>query len=66
MPYPYEKLDHVAVPRTGGAMENPGLITYGTGHDPAASRRTRASAASAATLSIARARARRTSGSATS
>lgn len=27
--YPYEKLDHVAVPLFGGAMENPGLITYG-------------------------------------
>jgi alanyl aminopeptidase len=31
MPYPYEKLDHIAVPQKGGAMENPGLITYGTG-----------------------------------
>lgn len=30
MPYPYEKLDHIAVPQKGGAMENPGLITYGT------------------------------------
>ncbi|HVH44166.1 MAG TPA: M1 family metallopeptidase, partial [Labilithrix sp.] len=30
MPYPYEKLDHIAVPMKGGAMENPGLITYGT------------------------------------
>jgi alanyl aminopeptidase len=29
MPYPYEKLDHIAVPQKGGAMENPGLITYG-------------------------------------
>jgi len=28
--YPYEKLDHIAVPQKGGAMENPGLITYGT------------------------------------
>ena len=28
--YPYEKLDHVAVPMKGGAMENPGLVTYGT------------------------------------
>ncbi len=27
-PYPYEKLDQVAVMRFGGAMENPGLITY--------------------------------------
>ena len=31
IPYPYEKLDHIAVPMKGGAMENPGLITYGTG-----------------------------------
>ena len=30
IPYPYEKLDHIAVPQKGGAMENPGLITYGT------------------------------------
>ncbi len=30
VPYPYEKLDQIAVPRTsGGAMENAGLITYG-------------------------------------
>src|SRR5690606_17149896 len=29
MPYPYEKLDQIAVPRKGGAMENAGLITYG-------------------------------------
>ncbi|MBX3157857.1 MAG: M1 family metallopeptidase [Deltaproteobacteria bacterium] len=29
MPYPYDKLDQVAVPRKGGAMENAGLITYG-------------------------------------
>jgi cytosol alanyl aminopeptidase len=29
--YPYEKLDHIAVPQKGGAMENPGLITFGTG-----------------------------------
>jgi alanyl aminopeptidase len=28
-PYPYAKLDHIAVPHFGaGAMENPGLITY--------------------------------------
>ena len=27
-PYPYEKLDQIAVPLFGGAMENPGLITY--------------------------------------
>jgi alanyl aminopeptidase len=26
--HPYEKLDSLAVPRPGGAMENPGLITY--------------------------------------
>jgi alanyl aminopeptidase len=31
IPYPYEKLDQIAVPRKGGAMENPGLITYGLG-----------------------------------
>ncbi len=31
MPYPYEKLDQIAVPRKGGAMENAGLITYGQG-----------------------------------
>ena len=30
IPYPYEKLDHIAVPQQRGAMENPGLITYGT------------------------------------
>ena len=29
LPYPYEKLDSIAVPLFGGAMENPGLITYG-------------------------------------
>jgi alanyl aminopeptidase len=27
-PYPYEKLDQIAVPRKGGAMENAGLVTY--------------------------------------
>jgi alanyl aminopeptidase len=27
-PYPYEKLDFVAIPRFSGAMENPGLITF--------------------------------------
>ena len=27
-PYPYEKLDMIAVPMMGGAMENPGLITF--------------------------------------
>jgi alanyl aminopeptidase len=27
-PYPYEKLDMIAVPFFGGAMENPGLITF--------------------------------------
>jgi alanyl aminopeptidase len=31
MPYPYEKLDKVALPLVGFAMENPGLITYGEG-----------------------------------
>ncbi len=31
IPYPYEKLDQIAVPRKGGAMENAGLITYGQG-----------------------------------
>lgn len=29
IPYPYEKLDSIAVPQKGGAMENPGLVTYG-------------------------------------
>ncbi len=29
IPYPYGKLDSIAVPLFGGAMENPGLITYG-------------------------------------
>jgi alanyl aminopeptidase len=29
MPYPYEKLDHLAIPQFGGAMENAGLIIYG-------------------------------------
>ncbi len=28
VPYPYEKLDIISVPLFGGAMENPGLITY--------------------------------------
>ncbi len=28
IPYPYGKLDSIAVPLFGGAMENPGLITY--------------------------------------
>ncbi|HLL05725.1 MAG TPA: M1 family metallopeptidase [Myxococcaceae bacterium] len=28
MPYPYEKLDTIAVPLFGGAMEHPGLITF--------------------------------------
>jgi alanyl aminopeptidase len=38
IPYPYQKLDFVAVPRTGTrwiAMENPGLITFGTQYLPA-------------------------------
>jgi alanyl aminopeptidase len=29
IPYQYPKLDSIAVPLFGGAMENPGLITYG-------------------------------------
>jgi alanyl aminopeptidase len=29
IPYPYEKLDLIAVPQFGGAMENPGLVTFG-------------------------------------
>ena len=29
MPYPYEKLDHVAMPQFPEAMENAGLIVYG-------------------------------------
>ena len=28
IPYPYDKLDLIAVPMFGGAMENPGLVTY--------------------------------------
>jgi alanyl aminopeptidase len=28
IPFPYEKLDHLAVVRGGGAMEHPGLVTY--------------------------------------
>ncbi|MBE2253014.1 MAG: M1 family metallopeptidase [Myxococcus sp.] len=28
-PYPYEKLDQLAIPANIGAMENPGLVTYG-------------------------------------
>jgi cytosol alanyl aminopeptidase len=31
IPYPYEKLDEVAIPLFGGAMEHPGLVTYGAG-----------------------------------
>lgn len=27
-PYPYAKLDSIAIPQFGGAMEHPGLITY--------------------------------------
>lgn len=27
-PYPYEKLDVISVPLLGGAMENPGLVTF--------------------------------------
>ncbi len=29
IPYPYEKLDQVAIPYAGYAMEHPGLVTYG-------------------------------------
>jgi alanyl aminopeptidase len=29
IPYPYEKLDEVAIPLAGYAMEHPGLVTYG-------------------------------------
>ncbi len=29
IPYPFEKLDQIAIPKVGFAMENPGLITYG-------------------------------------
>ncbi|MBK7865350.1 MAG: M1 family metallopeptidase, partial [Archangiaceae bacterium] len=29
IPYPYEKLDHISLPVNTGAMENPGLITFG-------------------------------------
>ncbi|WP_426755775.1 M1 family metallopeptidase [Myxococcus sp. Y35] len=29
IPYPYEKLDVLAVPLLGGAMEHPGLVTFG-------------------------------------
>ena len=28
MPYPYEKLDQIAIPKVGYAMEHPGLVTY--------------------------------------
>ena len=31
VPYAYDKLDEVAVPLMGGAMENAGMVTYGTG-----------------------------------
>jgi alanyl aminopeptidase len=31
IPYPYEKLDEVAIPTAGFAMEHPGLVTYGAG-----------------------------------
>ena len=30
-PYPYEKLDQVAIPGVGFAMEHPGLVTYAQG-----------------------------------
>jgi cytosol alanyl aminopeptidase len=29
IPYPYDKLDQVAIPLAGYAMEHPGLVTYG-------------------------------------
>ena len=29
IPYPYEKLDQLAIPLAGYAMEHPGLVTYG-------------------------------------
>jgi alanyl aminopeptidase len=29
LPYPYDKLELVAIPDTGFAMENPGLVTFG-------------------------------------
>lgn len=29
IPYPYEKLDEIAIPYAGYAMEHPGLVTYG-------------------------------------
>lgn len=29
IPYPYEKLDQIAIPKVGFAMEHPGLVTYG-------------------------------------
>jgi alanyl aminopeptidase len=31
IPYPYDKLDEVAIPLFGGAMENAGIVTYGAG-----------------------------------
>lgn len=30
-PYPYAKLDQIAIPGVGYAMEHPGLVTYGMG-----------------------------------
>jgi alanyl aminopeptidase len=51
-PYPYTKLDSVAVPHFLGAMENPGLVTYASdlilakpGEDTAGSKRSYASVA---------------------
>lgn len=38
IPYPYDKLDVIAVPEKRGAMENPGAVTFGESHlliDPA-------------------------------
>ncbi|MGA2171321.1 MAG: ERAP1-like C-terminal domain-containing protein, partial [Terracidiphilus sp.] len=31
IPYPYDKLDEVAIPLAGYAMEHPGLVTFGAG-----------------------------------
>ncbi len=47
MPYPYEKLDTLAVPLLGGAMEHPGLITFNSRAAAGQAGRGHASAASA-------------------
>ena len=66
IPYPYDKLDHIAIPLTVGfAMENAGLITYGTPILLAQAGRRRRRASAAAPPTSARTRSR-TSGSATS